>query len=212
MLHGLFLLLPLVLLSDTSTVFLFWHSLVLDWKNQILENDKVAHYSQGCLVDFQLVISVGGQYTPDIVACINAWGRIPNCNQFNFGSSNLFCSLFSREYISNIYLDFGAAENPVALAAGSGLSYLRLRVVYVLGVYVHTQQIWVSLRLITYIQLLFNVIWTWKKQENEKKTVISNVLLLMKREKYEDEITTTHSNAPYSSLTKPIWINPFVNH
>ena len=165
MLHGLFLLLPLVLLSDTSTAFLFWHSLVLDWKNQILENDKVAHYSQGCLVDFQLVKSVGGQYTPDIVACINACGRIPNCNQFNFGSSNLFCSLFSREYISNIYLVFGAAENPVCLHAGKLRVYTQLSAKVSAKVFLSAKvTCWVymgsgvSLRLTTYIQLLFYVI------------------------------------------------------
>ena len=163
MLHGLFLLLPLVLLSDTdtSTAFLFWHSLVLDWKNQILENDKVAHYSQGCLVDFQLVISVGGQYTPDIVACINACGQIPNCNQFNFGSSNLFCSLFSWEYISNIYLVFGAVENPGASAAGKLRVYTQCWVWFTCWVY--------SICVCTYNQLLFYVIWTWKKTRKWKK-------------------------------------------
>ena len=51
-----------------------------------------------------------------------------------------------------------------------------------------------------------------KTRKWKKNSYISIVLLLMKREKHEEEITTTHSNASYSSLTKPILMNPFVNH
>ena len=45
-----------------------------------------------------------------------------------------------------------------------------------------------------------------------KKTKRNIGVLLIKREKYKNEIITTHSNASYSSLTKPILMNPFVNH
>lgn len=90
-------LLQVLLLVYCHTTFAF------DWMDKVLDNGKTAHYSKGCLVDSDLVMTAGTKYTTDILACISQCNRTPDCNHFHFKSNSLLCTLFIRDPVSNIY-------------------------------------------------------------------------------------------------------------
>ena len=97
--------LTLIVLLLLLKVLLFCHhtASAFDWTDKVLDNGKTAHYSKGCLVDSDLVMTAATKYTADILACISQCNRQIDCNHFNFQSNTLLCSLFIRDPVSNIY-------------------------------------------------------------------------------------------------------------